>query len=79
MEWEVMFLCNAIGVLLLFFIAFFHLIGVEKESNGEIIDTQQSSNEAISFASAAKSAKWATTQNDMEHGRVIIVYSIDNK
>lgn len=52
-----MFLCNAIGVLLLFFIAFFHLIGVEKESNGEIIDTQQSSNEAISFASAAKSAK----------------------
>ena len=47
MEWEVMFLCNAIGVLLLFMIAFFHLIGVEKEKNGEIIDTQQSSTEGV--------------------------------
>ena len=34
-----MFLCNTIGVLLLIFIAFFHLIGVDKEQNGEIIDT----------------------------------------
>ena len=34
-----MFLCNAIGVMLLVFIAFFHLIGVEKENNGEIINT----------------------------------------
>ena len=39
MEWEVMFLCNTIGVLLLIFISFFHLIGVEKEKHGEIIDT----------------------------------------
>jgi hypothetical protein len=39
MEWEVMFLCNTIGVLLLIFIAFFHLIGVDKEKHGEIIDT----------------------------------------
>ena len=38
MEWEVMFLCNTIGVLLLIFIAFFHLIGVDKEKHGEIID-----------------------------------------
>jgi len=37
-----MFLCNTIGVLLLFFIAFFHLIGVEKEKNGEVISTDQS-------------------------------------
>ena len=39
MEWEVMFLCNTIGILLLILIAFFHLIGVDKEKNGEIIDT----------------------------------------
>ena len=35
-----MFLCNTIGVLLLIFIAFFHLIGVDKEKNGEIIETE---------------------------------------
>jgi formate/nitrite transporter FocA (FNT family) len=45
MEWEVMFLCNAVGILLLFFIAFFHLIGVDKENNEEIIDTNQASSE----------------------------------
>ena len=39
MEWEVMFLCNMIGVLLLVFITLFHLIGVDKEKNGEVIDT----------------------------------------
>jgi formate/nitrite transporter FocA (FNT family) len=51
MEWEVMFLCNTIGVLLLFFITFFHLIDVPKEKNGEIIDTDQSkSNEAATAA-----------------------------
>lgn len=38
MEWEVMFLCNGIGVLLLISIALFHLIGVEKENHGELID-----------------------------------------
>ena len=34
-----MFLCNAIGILLLILIAFYHLIGVDKENNGEIIET----------------------------------------
>ena len=34
-----MFLCNAIGIFLLFAIAFVHLIGVEKEKHGDIIDT----------------------------------------
>jgi hypothetical protein len=46
MEWEVMFLCNTIGVLLLIFIAFFHVIGVDKEKNGEIIDTDSSASGA---------------------------------
>ena len=36
-----MFLCNSIGVLLLFLIAGFHIIGVDKEKHGEIIDTNQ--------------------------------------
>ena len=40
MEWEVMFLCNTVGVLLLIMISLFHLIGVDKENNGEIIDTK---------------------------------------
>ena len=39
MEWEVMFLCNSVGVLLLIFISLFHIIGVEKENHGEIINT----------------------------------------
>jgi hypothetical protein len=60
MEWEVMFLCNTIGVLLLIFIAFFHLIGVEKENNGEIIDTNnvQGGSEKVSVgASSGASGK----------------------
>lgn len=56
MEWEVMFLCNFIGVLLLVFIVFFHLIGVEKECNGEIIDTNNSGETAsVSVSSGGKS------------------------
>ena len=55
-----MFLCNTIGVLLLIFIAFFHLIGVEKENNGEIIDTNnvQGGSEKVSVgASSGASGK----------------------
>lgn len=40
MEWEVMFLCNSVGVLLLLMIALFHMIGVDKEKNGELIAEQ---------------------------------------
>jgi len=56
MEWEVMFLCNTIGVLLLIFIAFFHLIGVDKEKHGELIDTNivTGSNEATSVGGGSK-------------------------
>ena len=36
-----MFLCNSVGVLLLVFISLFHLIGVDKEENGHIINTKQ--------------------------------------
>ena len=35
-----MYLCNTVGVLLLIFITLFHMIGVDKENNGEIIDTK---------------------------------------
>ena len=51
-----MFLCNTIGVLLLIFIAFFHLIGVDKEKHGEIIDTNivTGSNEASSVGGGSK-------------------------
>ena len=53
-----MFLCNTIGVLLLIFIAFFHLIGVDKENNGEIIDTNSSVNyENVAVAANAKVQK----------------------
>ena len=35
MEYEVMMMCNSIGVALLMMIAMFSLIGVEKEKNTE--------------------------------------------
>ena len=35
MEYEIMFLCNALGVGVLMAIAMFTLIGVEKEKNTE--------------------------------------------
>ena len=54
MEWEVMFLCNAIGILLLILIAFFHLIGVDKENNGEIIDTNSDSTSTSVAAGGSK-------------------------
>jgi hypothetical protein len=58
MEWEVMFLCNTIGILLLILIAFFHLIGVDKEENGEIINTDSSSSrETVSVGSGSASSK----------------------
>ena len=38
MEWEVMFLCNSLGVFLLIAIALFHVIGVERETNGEKLE-----------------------------------------
>ena len=37
MEWEIMFLCNLLGVTLLFLIAMFHIIGNPPEKNGEKI------------------------------------------
>ena len=53
-----MFLCNAVGILLLFFIAFFHLIGVDKENNGEVIDTNQVSTEKkTTVTSSGKAVK----------------------
>jgi hypothetical protein len=38
MEWEVLFTCNFLGVLLLILIAAFHIIGVEPEKNAEYVD-----------------------------------------
>ena len=38
MEWEVMFMCNLLGVLLLVFIALFHILGTEPEKNAEYLD-----------------------------------------
>jgi len=32
-----MFMCNSLGVLLLFLIALFHVIGVDKEKNAETL------------------------------------------
>ena len=53
-----MFLCNTIGILLLILIAFFHLIGVDKEDNGEIINTDSSrSREAVSVGGGSSSSK----------------------
>ena len=53
-----MFLCNTIGILLLILIAFFHLIGVDKEENGEIINTDSSSSrETVSVGSGSASSK----------------------
>jgi len=54
-----MFLCNTIGILLLILIAFFHLIGVEKEDNGEVINTDSNSNgrEAVSVGGGSSSSK----------------------
>ena len=58
MEWEVMFLCNTIGILLLILIAFFHLIGVDKENNGEIIETgNENANSGVSVSTGSGSKK----------------------
>jgi hypothetical protein len=58
MEWEVMFLCNTIGILLLVLIAFFHLIGVDKENNGEIIETgNENANSGVSVSTGSGSKK----------------------
>ena len=37
MEWEVMFLCNTVGFMLIFMISLFHLIGVDKEKNSALL------------------------------------------
>jgi len=37
MEWEVMFLCNMLGVSLLVAIALFHVLGNPAEKNAEIL------------------------------------------
>ena len=39
MEYEVMYLCNSLGIAILLSIAAFTLIGVEKEKNREIFET----------------------------------------
>ena len=41
MEWEVMFMCNLMGVLLLVAIAFFHVLGNAPEKNAEILNFDQ--------------------------------------
>jgi len=38
MEWEVMFLCNSLGVILLFLIATLNIVGVDAESNATVLD-----------------------------------------
>jgi hypothetical protein len=38
MEWEVMFMCNSLGVILLFLIAAMQIVGVDAENNAKIID-----------------------------------------
>ena len=38
MEWEIMFMCNLLGVLLLIFIAMFHVLGTKPEKNAEYLD-----------------------------------------
>lgn len=38
MEWEVLFACNFMGVLILFAIAAFHVVGVDAEKNAEYVD-----------------------------------------
>ena len=38
MEWEVMFMCNAMGVGLLVAIALYHVLGTAPEKNADIIN-----------------------------------------
>jgi len=38
MEWEVMFMCNSLGVILLFLIAAMQIVGVDAEKNAQIVD-----------------------------------------
>ena len=38
MEYEIMYLCNFLGVSVLFAIALFTLVGVEKEKNTEYFE-----------------------------------------
>jgi len=33
MEWEVMFMCNSLGVALLVLIAMLHIVGLDAEAN----------------------------------------------
>jgi len=37
MEWEVMFLCNSVGILLLVLITLFHMLGVKDEKVGDLM------------------------------------------
>ena len=38
MEWEVMFMCNLLGVVLLISIALFHVLGTPPEKNAKYLD-----------------------------------------
>ena len=42
MEWEVLFTCNFLGVMLLVLIAAFHVIGVDAEKNAEYVEFKKS-------------------------------------
>lgn len=37
MEWELLFLCNLLGVGLLVAIAFFHIVGIPEEKNSKYL------------------------------------------
>ena len=41
MEWEVMFMCNSLGVLLLMLIAMLHIVGVDTEANSYVLEFKQ--------------------------------------
>jgi|688.fasta_scaffold238734_2 hypothetical protein len=38
MEWEVMFICNSLGVMLLIMIALMHVVGLDAENNSAEIE-----------------------------------------
>ena len=44
MEWEVLFMCNLLGVLILTSIACLHVLGVPPEKNAEYITFSETNN-----------------------------------
>ena len=41
MEWEVMFMCNSLGLIILFLIAALQVVGVDAEKNSQILNFKQ--------------------------------------